>query len=166
MSRSTWILIFIAIFFGIIFWSLASQEIESQAPYYIKFATLQTTTVEFNGVKINAEVVRSVKAMTKGLSGRDSLPADKGMLFVFSTPAVQTITMQGMKFSIDIIWIMDNKVVDLTNGAQVPDVNTNTVPKYQSSQQVNYILEVNNRFISENKIKIGDEVKISLQKSQ
>lgn len=159
-------MIFIAIFFGIIFWSLASQQIESEVPYYVKFVTLQTTTVEFNNVKIDAEVVKSASAMAKGLSGRSSLPEDKGMLFVFSAPAVQTITMQGMKFPIDIIWIMDNKVVDLTSKAQVPDANTNTVPEYRSAETVNYILEANDGFINNNTIKIGDEVKIGLQKSQ
>lgn len=162
MSRSTWILIFIAIFFGIIFWSLASEDITTQAPYYVKKLTLQTTNMEINGIKIQAEVAKSEKDRTKGLSGRLSMPENRGMLFVFDQPGVYTITMRDMKFPIDIIWIMDNKVVDLTSGAQVPDVNTNTVPEYQPRKEVNYILEVNSEFISRNNIRIGDEVKTGL----
>ena len=162
MSRSTWILIFIAIFFGIIFWSLASEDITSQAPYYIKTATLQTTKVEINGIKVEAEVAKSEKARNRGLSGRVFLPENRGMIFVFDQSGIYTITMRDMKFSIDIIWIKDNKVVDLTSKAQIPSVNVNIVQEYSSKFEVNYILEVNEEFISKNNIRIGDDVKTGL----
>lgn len=164
MSKSVWILIFIGIFFGIIFWSLASQQIESEVPYYLKMAILRTTVVDIHGVKIQSEVAKSDKDKIKGLSGRESLPENKGMLFVFSQPGVYTITMKGMKFPLDIIWIKDNTVVNLTSGATVPTADN--IPEYQPITEVNYILEVNKGFIGSNNIRIGDEVKTGLSKSQ
>lgn len=47
----------------------------------------------------------------KGLSFRESLSPQTGMLFIFSTPNVYQFWMKDMKFAIDIIWLDENKKV-------------------------------------------------------
>lgn len=124
---------------------------------------LPETTVEINGVKVKAEVVKTRDEIQKGLSGRQSLEKDKGMLFVYDEPGRYTFWMKGMKFPLDLIWIRDDKVVDFD--LNVPIVkNGQKLPEYMPLNEVNYVLEVNAGFVKEHGIKQGDEVKIKLDK--
>ncbi|HXV26674.1 MAG TPA: DUF192 domain-containing protein [Candidatus Paceibacterota bacterium] len=49
---------------------------------------------------------------TRGLSGRDGLEQDTGMLFIFDSDGRHGIWMKEMRFAIDILWLdRDGKVV-------------------------------------------------------
>ena len=62
-----------------------------------------------------------------------------------------------MMFPIDIIWINYNKVVDILNN--VPNNFDILKPRFYTPRTpVNFVLEVNAGFASENKIKIGDTI--------
>lgn len=63
------------------------------------------------------EVVSSAPDRERGLSGRDSLPPDYGMLFIFPTSGRHGFWMRDMKFPIDMIWIKGSEIVGVT-----PDV--------------------------------------------
>lgn len=68
------------------------------------------TEVRINGHEFQVEVVRTEAARERGLSGRDSLCVDCGMLFVFDQPDRYGFWMKEMKFPLDIVWIIDNRV--------------------------------------------------------
>lgn len=124
---------------------------------------LPTTNVEVGGVKVKAEVVKSQAEIQKGLSGRESLGEGKGMLFAFEDPGRYSFWMKNMKFPLDFIWILDNKVVDLD--LNVPIATNGQKPsEYMPLSEVNYVLEVNAGFIESHGIKPGDPVKIKLDK--
>ena len=58
------------------------------------------------------EVVDTPELRTKGLSGRESLGEDTGMLFVFEKQSDNNcFWMKDMKFSIDMVWLNDKKQV-------------------------------------------------------
>jgi uncharacterized membrane protein (UPF0127 family) len=60
------------------------------------------------------EVATSAAQQQLGLGGRASLPATRGMLFVFSSSAEHCFWMKGMQFALDIIWLKaDDKVVSV-----------------------------------------------------
>ena len=125
---------------------------------------LPTTNVEINGVKVKAEVVKTQTDVQKGLSGREFLDEDKGMLFAFETPDRYAFWMKDVSFPLDFIWILDDKVVDLD--LNVPIVtNGQKPPEYMPLSAVNYVLEVNAGFIESHGIKPGDSVKIKLDKN-
>lgn len=96
----------------------------------------------------------------KGLSGRASLAEAEGMLFTFSKKDIYSFWMKDMRFPIDILFISDDKIVDLVENAQAPekDQDPSTLPVYKSSEPANMVLEVNANEISKNKIKKGDTV--------
>lgn len=98
-------------------WSYGGKEIVDYVPYYYQRLTGQSVTVSVKGVNISAEVERSVHAKGKGLSGRRHLPLDRGMLFRFETPGMYEFIMQDMRFSLDIIWIQEGKIVDIWKNA-------------------------------------------------
>lgn len=98
----------------------------------------------------------------KGLSGRNNLASDSGMLFIFKDKDIYPFWMRDMKFPIDIIWIDDNKVVDFIENA--PAAPSGQSPAnlviYKPDAKANYVLEINAQEISKNKIKVGDNVEL------
>jgi uncharacterized membrane protein (UPF0127 family) len=89
-----------------------------------------------------------------GLGGRDSLPKNHGMLFIFEEKAEHGIWMKDMKFSIDIIWLNEySEVIYIER-----NVSPNTFPKVFGPQKPSsYVLEFNAGFVSRNNIKVGDK---------
>ena len=115
-----------------------------------------SATVTIGGQKINLEIVTTTQDMARGLSNRDSLPADSGMLFVYSNYVSPGFWMKDMRFPIDIIWIRDAVIIGAQENA--PVIATGTLPLYYPSQLVNDVLEVNAGFVKANNIKAGDRV--------
>jgi len=115
--------------------------------------------VRINSIDIPVEVANNDASRQKGLSSRTSLDAQSGMLFIFDKPEIPTFWMPNMNFPIDIIWINDNKVIDIS-----PNVSNNFDPKnprlYSPSQPAKYVLETNAGFSEKENIKIGDPMSL------
>ena len=105
------------------------------------------------------EIANTPLAQTLGLSGRDQLKADKGMLFIFPQQRTQKFWMKDMLFPIDIVWINGKKIVGILHGAE-PDNSDNPII-YESPEPVDNVLEVNAGEISKYNIKVGDMIEIS-----
>ena len=65
--------------------------------------------IKFNGQSLVVEVTSSEEAREQGLSLRSSLPADHGMLFVFSREEVQYFSMHNTHFNLDIAFFDRHK---------------------------------------------------------
>jgi len=152
-NKGIWILIMLAIIVGVAFWSVGGSRIKDEAPYYLKKIIKETAVVEIKGRVFDVEVAKTPKARTKGLSGREYLASDKGMLFVFPEPGVYPFTMQDTLIVLDIVWILDDKIVFIAGRAQPeqeainPEVNAN------------YVLEVGSGNAAG--LQVGDEVGIT-----
>lgn len=121
--------------------------------------TYEFPSVEINKSIVKVEVADDFQEQLQGLSNRTRLNSDAGMLFVFSDKQERTFWMKQMNFPIDILWISDNKIVNISkNLAPEGEYPKN---KYSSQQKANYVLEVNAGFAEENQIKIGDIVKFN-----
>jgi uncharacterized membrane protein (UPF0127 family) len=57
------------------------------------------------------EIVTTERAIARGLSGREIIPANYGMLFVFPHHNTCGFWMKGMLASIDIIWLDDDGTI-------------------------------------------------------
>lgn len=68
--------------------------------------------------RVRVEIAASALDRARGLSYRDELPDGRGMLFTFGRAQRHSFWMKGMRFPIDIVWIRDGAVVDVT--ADVP----------------------------------------------
>jgi O-antigen/teichoic acid export membrane protein/lipid II:glycine glycyltransferase (peptidoglycan interpeptide bridge formation enzyme)/uncharacterized membrane protein (UPF0127 family) len=116
-----------------------------------------------NPTNIQVEVVRDISAIRKGLGDRDLLDENSGMLFIFPQARRYKAWMKGMRFSIDIIWINQGKVVGLNENIQIPTATGGAMreigPIFQRSPQpATYMLEVNAGFAKKKNIRIGDTV--------
>lgn len=106
------------------------------------------------GEVFKAEIADTDKKRIRGLSGRESLPENQGMLFVFDTPNYYTFWMKEMNFSLDFIWIRGNKVIEITKNVKSEDYQPPKilVPK----NKIDRVLEVNAGFAEKAGIKEGD----------
>ncbi|MBI2466143.1 MAG: DUF192 domain-containing protein [Candidatus Sungbacteria bacterium] len=113
--------------------------------------------VQINNVKILVEVAKTEAEVQKGLSGRKSLDANRGMLFIFPQPDYYRFWMPNMHFPIDIIWINENRVVGISQN--VPNEFDPKNPKfYTPPRPADQVLEVNVGFAQKKNIKVGDDV--------
>ncbi len=112
-------------------------------------------SVESNDLGLKIEVADSVSERKKGLSGRESIANDEGLVLVFDEEDYHGIWMKEMNFSIDIIWInQDKKVVDYRLSV-VPE----TYPEiFLPGKPAKYVLEVKSGFVEQEKIEIGDKL--------
>lgn len=104
---------------------------------------------------ITAEVVDTPEDRHRGLSGRERLKPQSGMLFVFEEEGDYGIWMKDMLFPLDIIWINSHHEVVYFKENATPDSYPQT---FQSPKLASYVLEVPAGFVKENLIKIGDIV--------
>ncbi len=122
--------------------------------YY--FYQNKTPRVTFsNGTVINVSVADTPEERTQGLSKRELLRDDEGMIFVFDTIERHPIWMKDMYFPLDIMWLDENfKIVDLVPNASVSSYPNNFVPR----KSAGFVIEVNAGFTTRNNIKIGDTI--------
>ena len=99
-----------------------------------------------------AEIARTPEKQTLGLSHRDNLELDRGMLFLFDSVSIYPFWMKDTKIPLDIIWLHDHVVVDQTSlNPQTGDL----IPQYTPTQPANAVLELNRNSIENHKIRVG-----------
>ncbi|MBI4059243.1 DUF192 domain-containing protein [Candidatus Microgenomates bacterium] len=114
---------------------------------------------------IPVEIADTNDKRQKGLSGRNSLGENQGMLFALEQNSIPAFWMKDMKFAIDMIWIDDGKVVDITKNVPVPAPKTKTeeLIRYRPQQPVDYVLEVNAGWVDQNNLQTGIAVELPAQ---
>ena len=90
-----------------------------------------------------------------GLSGRESLAQDEGMLFVFPEDGIYAFWMKDMHFSIDILWISHaGMVVEMQESVSPETYPATFVP----SKGARYVLELPSGWVEAYAVEIGDIV--------
>ncbi len=117
-----------------------------------------TAFVRIRNTTIPVEVRADVESRAKGLSWRAWLPEHEGMLFLFPKPDRYTFWMQGMQFPLDFIWILGDRVVDISENVSPPPPLRTFAPQAPADR----VLEVNAGFISAHAIQNGDPVEIHI----
>jgi len=119
-----------------------------------------TKTIKVADKLLSVEVADTDSERQKGLGGKLILGQDQGMLFVFDqAQAYHSFWMKDMKFAIDIIWISNNKIVQIDKDAKAePGVSDQNLKRYISKVPVDLVLEVNSGFCDKNSIKVGDTI--------
>ena len=98
--------------------------------------------VTINGHVFHAEVANTPAKQELGLGQRDTLAPDAAMYFPMGGPQRWIFWMKDMRFPIDIIWISEGKVVDVTHDAPVPTPGQD-LATYSPSDPADAVLEIN-----------------------
>jgi len=120
---------------------------------------LSTPKVELSDKSFTVAVADEAKEQEKGLSGKNNLPKNRGMLFVFGKPDYYSFWMKDMKFPIDIIFINGDKVVKIYHNVPTPP-QSGGLAVYQTPQPADRVLEINAGLSKKYNFKEGDKVKI------
>jgi len=98
-------------------------------------------TITIGSATFQVEVADTESARELGLGERASLPAGRGMLFVFDTPGSQGMWMKDMRFPLDIIWAREDGTITTV----LHDVATSTYPEafYSKTPDASYVVELN-----------------------
>jgi uncharacterized membrane protein (UPF0127 family) len=103
---------------------------------------IYTLKVRGSGRTLEVECAVSESVRALGLSGRPSLPAGRGMFFIFPTVSRQTMWMPDMNFPLDIVWLNENmEVIHINYGAQ-PCETRDRCPLLSSEGYVKYAIEL------------------------
>lgn len=117
------------------------------------------TIVTFpNGAKINAETMRDDIELIKGMMFRESMPANRGMLFVHPEENIFHYWMYQTKIPLDIIWMdHDRRIVEMS--LDTPPCKATAAKEctnYGGNYKSKYALEVNAGIAKKNGLKVGD----------
>ena len=108
--------------------------------------------------KLKVEVRATEAERELGLSYRPSLGENEGMVFKFPTAAQYGFWMKGMKFDLDMIWIREGQVVDISSGVPAPKNDSAPLPVVRPSAPADMVLEVNAGWSERHGVKVGDLV--------
>ena len=133
------------------FW-FSNNESPKVPPY---LTATETKVIQINNIELEVEVADQPHEQTRGLSERDSLAENGGMLFVFPKPDYYSFWMKDMHFPLDMIWIDENKKIV---GIQ-KNVSPNSYPQtFFPPSPIKYVLEVNAGWSDRNNVKVEDRI--------
>lgn len=118
--------------------------------------------LQVNRSVIKVEYAISSEEKSLGLSGRTSLDPNSGMLFLFSQYENHrpSFWMKEMLFPLDIIWIKNGSIVDISKNVPNPPPKTPLLelPRYAPKTDIDSVLEVNAGWTTLHEVKIGDKL--------
>ncbi|MFH1608958.1 MAG: DUF192 domain-containing protein [Patescibacteria group bacterium] len=120
----------------------------------------KVNNLEINYVKIASQIIKvdvvsTPELLEKGLSGRENLEENEGMLFVFPNNGLYSFWMKDMNFAIDIIWLDESKKIIFIKKNVFPDTYPETFLPEKKSK---YVLEVIAGFAEKNNLEEGNFV--------
>lgn len=108
-----------------------------------------------DSLEVRVEVAATEATQERGLSGKRGLDALEGMYFVFPHEDKYAFWMKDMLFPIDIIWIREGAIADITTDIPPPGPGQAQLPTYGPRVPVDRVLEVRAGFAREHGLKIG-----------
>ncbi len=116
--------------------------------------------VEIRGHRVAVEIADTPEKQALGLGQRDELAWDHGMFFTYAKPAFYAFWMKGMRFSIDIVWILDRRIVAID--VSVPFEPGGNGPTLRPDSLVDAVLEVPAGNAAARGWRVGDRVVMEL----
>ncbi len=121
-----------------------------------------TAEIVVGDTPLTVELARSPDETTLGLGYRNGLPEDRGMLFIFPEPSQRMFWMKGMRFCLDIIWILDGQITGAAENACPDPDGTDDADRmrFPSPTPVNYVLEMPAGWLAEHGYGPGTAVEL------
>lgn len=162
MSKNTKFLVFILFILTILFAGnylrIVLNENRKQDSMMATGAqpTLTKQHLVIGAQEMDVEMAKSVVEQAVGLSFRESLGSD-GMLFILPEPQRAGFWMKDMKFNIDIVWIEDGQISQITADVPADSYELKRQVFYPDSP-VDWVLELPAGQATKLGLKVGDLV--------
>ena len=99
--------------------------------------------VELDGHRYRVEIADTDEARARGLMFRDSMDADRGMLFIHDQQAPLAYWMKNTRIALDILYFDDARRLVSQQRDVPPCSGGNRCPSYPSRAPARYVLELN-----------------------
>jgi len=110
------------------------------------------------------ELALTAEEKEKGLMFRETLPKNKGMLFVFKKEDYHPFWMKNVLIPLDIIWLDKNKkIVFISSNVPPCHPSNNSCPIITPPKRAKYVLEINGGLAKSLDLKTGDILKFKYQ---
>lgn len=122
-------------------------------------------SISIGGDVFHLEVAADQATRMQGLSDRQEIPLDGGMLFVFNETRVVSMVMRRCHIPIDVIFLDDFGRVVRTHRMQVepdPDASDRNLKRYTSGDPARYAIELAGGSLDRLRIGIGDRIPIDV----
>jgi hypothetical protein len=126
----------------------------------INYLTPKPPFTIINGHLFSLYLAKTPNEREVGLAEFNKIENNQGMLFLFNKPDYYSFWMKNMHFPIDIIFISNNKIVDIFK--KVPVSKNNNLPIYTTRQKADKVLEINAGLSDKYHIDINSIVNIRL----
>jgi len=130
------------------------------APVHESYETTEISVFSEAGLElgsVTAAIADTRELRILGLSDTDSLPEDRGMLFVYGSVADRTFVMRRMNFGIDIIYADSAGTITNIHHAPAPGPDEDgNAQEYPGRGQ--YVLEVNYEWTTRHGVEAGDRL--------
>ncbi len=112
-----------------------------------------------NGFKILTEIKATPADRAQGMMFRDSLAADRGMLFVHERPGEYGYWMFNCRIPLDIIWLDSSKtVVELSPDTPPCKTEAAQCPSYGGTKTSQFVVELQAGSIARHGLQAGDKI--------
>lgn len=110
---------------------------------------------------VDVKVALKDQDLMRGLQFKKSLPADRGMLFVFPETSLHRFWMKDTLIPLDMVWLDDNKTVIFMESHVLP-CPKDPCPVYGPLEPSRYVLEVNAGYAKTLGIHIGHQARFEI----
>ena len=113
-----------------------------------------------NGKTVYAEMAIEYAEMVRGLMFRDSIAADRGMLFLHNKMGKYPYWMYQVRIPLDIIWMNhDKRVVEvLANVPPCPSAKSSECPTHGGTQEAQFVLELGSGMAAKYGVAVGTTI--------
>lgn len=138
-------------FLSLNFFSNSKPELKNNLNLY------KTTVVKIdNKHHFQTYLADTTEKQQLGLMYQKNLPQNSAMLFTFSKSTYQQFWMKNTLIPLDIIFINNNKIVDIKHNAK--PCHQDPCPTYNSDNPANQVLEINAGLSKQLNIDIGQNI--------
>lgn len=116
--------------------------------------------VTLGGERFSVELARTPREQARGLMFRESMPADRGMLFLYEREGRRAYWMKNTRIPLDILFFDGER--RLINWHTAEPCRTDPCPSYPSAGPARYVLELNAGKAEELGLEPGDRLEFSL----
>jgi len=140
-------------------WRRGSQTLSG---YLLAQPDYSYVQAKIKGRGMRLELVNTDRSIQQGLSDRETIGSD-GMLFVMPARGIYPFWMPRMYFDLDILWLDEDEIVDITANVPAPPLETPLaqLALYTSSRPANLVLEIPAGRAKLLDIQIGDRLEVT-----
>lgn len=121
--------------------------------------TVNEPRVKIGNSTILVEIAKTPEEINQGLSGKQAILPNQGMLFIFEDSVTPAFWMKDMLFALDFVWITE----DLKILAITPSIGVDSYPfTFSPPSPIKYVLEVNAGISADRGWLPGDTVELKL----